>query len=436
MIHLRTVKRNVTLPDWGAQDNTLALHITDRMPRAVVNCDTMMLERPRLTVDMLASKVVTAPPVHGVTRAGVGVLMSESTRDRNTRWLPTDDARQREQSIHMAAEILLAGGVVAFPTETVYGLGADATNVEAVERIFAAKERPHTDPLIVHIADVSWLPLVTDGASALARRLGERFWPGPLTLVTPRSPAIPALVSAGGPTVGVRVPAHPVALALIRAVGRPLAAPSANRFMHTSPTTAEHVLLDLNGRIDAILDGGPCVVGVESTVLDTLSVPPRILRPGGITLEALQEYEPSISGPTGREDLPAATPAAAPGQMERHYAPHTPLYVFDAQGAVAVDAIARRAMKEMSQGKRVGALVPDEEVAALSNLGVIVEALGPSADLAAITRNFYAALRRLDVAALDVLYSHTLGHAGLGLALRDRLRRAAGGDFSSLETQD
>src|SRR5258708_2132264 len=224
----------------------------------------------------------------GGPRGGRATLVLPVTPDT----MPTD-------AIARAAQILREGGLVAFPTETVYGLGADATNPAAVESIFAAKDRPHSDPLIVHIADSDGLWQVAAEAPPAAQALAARFWPGPLTLVLPRAAGIPASVAAGGATVGVRVPRHPVALALLRAVGVPVAAPSANRFMHTSPTTAAHVLADLDGRIDCVLDGGPCEVGVESTVLDLTSDPPRVLRPGGVTLEALREGLPEVEGPRG-----------------------------------------------------------------------------------------------------------------------------------------
>lgn len=355
--------------------------------------------------------------------------MTRQPQTRKTLWLPSHTAAQRQSAIEQAANLLRAGGVVAFPTETVYGLGADATSQGAVEGIFEAKQRPHSDPLIVHIADDTRLPWVTEHVSAQTRQFGERFWPGPLTLIVPRSAAIPALVSAGGDTVGVRVPRHDIALALIRAVGRPLAAPSANRFMHTSPTAAQHVLADLDGRIDAILDGGPCAIGVESTVLDLTSDPPRVLRPGGVTLEELRTIDPRVLGPEESLGQSERLPSASPGQMERHYAPRTPLVVFEAQGAAALAAVTSEARALLAQGKRVGALMPDDEAASLASMGVMVETLGPSHDLDTISRKLYAAMRRLDERELDVILAHTFDSAGMGLALRDRLRRAAGGRF-------
>lgn len=343
-------------------------------------------------------------------------------------------------AIEEAARILRSDGLVAFPTETVYGLGADATNSDAVSGIFAAKERPYSDPLIVHLASASALPQVAAEIPSEALVLAERFWPGPLTLILPRAEAIPAVVAAGGATIGVRVPAHPVALALLRATDVPVAAPSANRFMHTSPTTAEHVLADLDGRIDCVLDAGPTTVGVESTVLDILAYPPRILRPGGVTLEALRAVLPDVQGPTApastvqttTEQQNDAAIALAPGQLERHYAPRTRLIVFDAAGEPALAAIHAEAEAALARGERVGVLLPDDEADMLALPDVTVARLGSSDDLPAISRSLYAALRALDAQRLDIILTHTFGMEGLGLALWDRLRRAAGGQMRTV----
>jgi L-threonylcarbamoyladenylate synthase len=358
---------------------------------------------------------------------------------RRTLLLSTEPDGAPSEALTRAAEILRAGGLVAFPTETVYGLGADATNPRALRSIFVAKDRPFSDPLIVHLPDAADLSSVADDVPPIARALAERFWPGPLTLVLPRSPRLPSLVAAGGPTVGVRVPAHPVAQALLRAAGIPVAAPSANRFTHTSPTSAAHVLADLDGRIDCVLDGGLCAVGVESTVLDVTVEPARVLRPGGISLEALRELLPDVRGPAAALEAgtspransvpgePVERVPRAPGQMPRHYAPHTRLIAFDGHSPAATAALRAEAMTLLAQGKRVGILVPDEEAAWLADLPVTLAFLGPQADLAAIARRIYAALRELDAAGLDVILTHTLGREGIGLALEDRLRRAAGG---------
>lgn len=350
---------------------------------------------------------------------------------RSTLVLPVHLDGTPQTAIARAAELIRAGRLVAFPTETVYGLGADATNATAVAGIFAAKERPRSDPLIVHLPAADALAAAARDWPPVVPALAARFWPGPLTLILPRAEAIPPIVAAGGDTVGVRVPAHPVAHALLVAAGVPVAAPSANRFMHTSPTTAAHVLADLAGRIDCVLDAGPCAVGVESTVLDVLADPPRVLRPGGVTLEALRELLPHVVGPlappTHPEEAAETAIQRAPGQMERHYAPRTRLIVFDACGERALAVLRAEAEAALTRGERVGALLADDEAAALADLPVAVARLGPSTDLAAVSRHLYAGLRELDGRHLDVILAHTFGTSGLGLAIWDRLRRAAGG---------
>lgn len=339
-------------------------------------------------------------------------------------------------AIERAAELLRAGRLVAFPTETVYGLGADATRAEAVEGIFSAKGRPHSDPLIVHLPSADRLASAARDVPEVVWALAQRFWPGPLTLILPRAAAIPAIVAAGGQTVGVRVPSHPVARLLLAEAGVPVAAPSANRFMHTSPTTAAHVLADLDGRIDCVLDAGPCSVGVESTVLDLLADPPRVLRPGGVTLEALRTVLPEVRGPaaTGSrgDDEHTGEAQRAPGQMERHYAPRARLVVFDAQGDAALAAMRREAERATTRGEHVGMLLADDEAEAVAGLSAVVAWLGASGDLAEVSRRLYAALRELDGQGLDVLLAHTYGREGMGLAIWDRLRRAAGGQLRSL----
>src|SRR6266568_6905383 len=232
--------------------------------------------------------------------------------------------------VERAAALIRAGEVVVFPTETVYGLGANALQPRAVERIFAAKGRPFSDPLIVHIADEDALRDLASSLPEHMQELTRAFWPGPLTLIVPRGRLVPALVTAGLETVAVRMPRHAVALALIRAAGSPIAAPSANRFMHISPTTAQHALADLDGRVPLILDGGPCAVGVESTVLDVCAEVPTILRPGGVSLEALQTILPQVRlKTTQKEKGEEPLVYTSPGQMLTHYAPTIPLLLFD-----------------------------------------------------------------------------------------------------------
>jgi L-threonylcarbamoyladenylate synthase len=308
--------------------------------------------------------------------------------------------------IASAAALLRAGGVVAFPTETVYGLGADATNAVAVAKVFAIKERPSFDPLIVHLAAAENLGEVAAEVSATAQLLVRRFWPGPLTLVLPKTARIPDLVTAGLPSVAVRMPDHAVALELLRAAGRPIAAPSANRFGRLSPTTAEHVADQLGDSIPLILDGGPCRVGVESTVISLLSVPPRLLRPGGVALEALRE---AIGGV---EIAARGDESVSPGRSLRHYAPRTELRLV---GSAAEVPLANRA------GAALLALAPVEDTDGFAR----VEILAADGDLHRAAANLFAALRRLDAATFTRIYALRVPERGLGLAIMDRLKRAA-----------
>ncbi len=336
-----------------------------------------------------------------------------------------DPERPEPEILARAAALLRRGGLVAFPTETVYGLGANAWDAAAVRRIFAAKERPAYDPLIVHLASPEALPQVAQGIPPRAWALVERFWPGPLTLVLPRAAGIPDAVTAGGDTVAVRCPAHPVALALLRAAAIPVAAPSANRFGHTSPTTAQHVWEDLAGRIELILDAGPTPVGVESTVLDVTRDPPVLLRPGGVTKEALEAFlGVPIEGPGRRIEPGRASPS--PGMLPRHYAPNTPLWLFLGPRAWALAAMRRVAQQRLERGERVGLLLTAEDQGLWRGLPVTVQILGQEGDWERIAQGLYGALRRLDKADLSIILARDLGGgAALGLAIRDRLRRAA-----------
>ncbi len=323
---------------------------------------------------------------------------------RHAQVLPASDP----DSIRLAAEIIRGGGLVAFPTETVYGLGADALNPDAVAKIFEAKQRPSFDPLIVHIAMRASLDRLVETISLDDHRLMDAFWPGPLTVVLPKRESVPDIVTAGLPTVAIRMPAHPVAQALIRKADVPIAAPSANPFGYVSPTCAQHVLDGLGDRVDLILDGGPCPIGVESTIVSMGGAWPELLRPGSITLAEILE----ITGLVVR--TPASQTTVAPGQLPRHYATRTPVTILGAQGA-----------KPAVQGhERVGLLamsVPSH----LDDRFCAIEVLSPSGDLREAARNLFAALRRLDALGLDRLYAESCDERGLGLAIMDRLRRCA-----------
>jgi L-threonylcarbamoyladenylate synthase len=308
--------------------------------------------------------------------------------------------------IERAARALREDRLVAFPTETVYGLGGLATSDAAVAAIFAAKGRPRCNPLIVHVKDQAAAAALTV-LNELALSLAARFWPGPLTLILERVPDCPlsALVSAGGPTVGVRVPAHPVAQALLEATGLPIAAPSANPAGAVSPTTADHVAEGLGARVDLILDGGRCRVGVESTVLDLSASPPRLLRPGGITRAALEaELGPLATDPGD----PGAAPRS-PGQLASHYAPARPLRL-EARTVAADEALLAFGPEPLPQALR-GA-------AATLNLSL-------TGDLGEAAANLFAMLRRLDRPAVRAIAVMPIPGAGLGEAIRDRLARAA-----------
>lgn len=338
--------------------------------------------------------------------------------------MPTPTQILSPAQLAVAAALLRAGRLVAFPTETVYGLGGDALNPAAVERIFVAKGRPAEDPLIVHLAQAADLPRVAAAVPPVAATLAGAFWPGPLTLVLPRGPAVPFAVTAGRETVAVRVPAHPLAHALIAAAGTPIAAPSANRFGHASPTTAAHVLADLDGRIDAVLDGGPTPIGVESTVLDLTAPTPTLLRPGGVSLEELADRIGEVAV-GGRAAAPGGM--VSPGLLEQHYAPASSLWLCVGPPAACRAWLRERAHSLIAEGRRVGLLLPDEDLGALADLAADGEPLGPADDLPGVARRLYAALRRLDARRPDVILARDLGERGIARAIRDRLRRAAGG---------
>lgn len=342
-----------------------------------------------------------------------------------TRSLVVTPTQPDPELIIAAAAVIRAGGLVAFPTETVYGLGANALDAAAVERIFVAKERPATDPLIVHLESVADLARVVAAPPPSVERLAAACWPGPLTLILPRAPGVPPAVSAGRDTVAVRLPSHPVARALIRAAATPIVAPSANRFGHTSPTTAAHVLADLAGRIELVLDGGPTPIGLESTVLDLTAPTPTVLRPGAISLARLQELLGSIA--LAEQTLDAAAPQPAPGMLERHYAPNSELWLHVGPAEAGRAWLRARAAELHAAGRRVGLLVADEDAALLAAPGLDIEPLGSAADLDQVARRLYAALRNLDARHPDVILTRDFGDAGLALAIRDRLTRAAGG---------
>ncbi len=312
--------------------------------------------------------------------------------------------------IARAAELLRSGRLVAFPTETVYGLGANALDTAAVDRIYAAKGRPRYNPLIVHLADSAQVSAVSAGWNDIAERLARAFWPGPLTLVLPKTETVPDNVTAGLPTVAVRVPKHPVAHALLAAAQIPVAAPSANRSTQLSPTTGEHVLQSLGDAVDLILDGGPTPVGIESTVLDLTTPVPTLLRPGSITIDELSRV---IGRVERAADVRGEAPRPAPGMLDKHYAPRARVVL------VAAPDVGVRVEHERANGLHVGALVVH------ASAEPTPEIVTMPADPVTYASVLYASLHALDDAGCDVIIVEKLPETNAWLAVRDRLSRAA-----------
>jgi L-threonylcarbamoyladenylate synthase len=330
------------------------------------------------------------------------------------------------EKIRVAARFIRSGGLVAFPTETVYGLGADALNAAAVLALFEAKKRPLDNPPIVHVCDVKDVYRVAKEVPAAADLLMRLFWPGPLTLVLKRSRVVPDVAVAGLDTVAVRMPRHSVALALIRESGCPISAPSANLAGKPSPTMAEHVLEDLDGRIDAVLDGGPTVVGVESTVVDVTVDPPEVLRPGGTSFEALKEV---LGGVVLNPAVAAERPVPvgevrSPGLKHKHYAPDANVVVVEGELSAIVRKVNELVAYYMKRGSRVGVLCTAET--ASSYRADVVKSLGSRSDLGSVARSLFARLREFDLEGVDVIVAEGVPLEGLGLAVMNRLRRASG----------
>jgi L-threonylcarbamoyladenylate synthase len=339
--------------------------------------------------------------------------------------LKVDPQNPEKEKILEAARLIIHGGLVAFPTETVYGLGANALNARAVLAVFKAKKRPLDNPPIVHVCCVSDVERLVSEVTSEAAVLMKKFWPGPLTLILERSRAVPDVTVSRLDTIAVRMPRHNVALALIRESGYPISAPSANLSGRPSPTSAAHVLYDLDGRIDAVLDGGPTLIGVESTVLDLTADPPQVLRPGGTPFEALRKTMKNVElNPVVTSDraLPVEK-ARSPGVKHRHYAPDAELIVVEGELPAVVEKVKELVSFYERGGSKVGVLCTDETMA--SYKAAVVKPIGSRVDLAGIARNLFGLLREFDLEKVNVVVAEGLPLEGLGLAVMNRLRKAA-----------
>ncbi|MCS7114006.1 MAG: L-threonylcarbamoyladenylate synthase [Nitrososphaerota archaeon] len=345
---------------------------------------------------------------------------------KKTLVLKVNPETPNSENVRLAANIIRNGGLVAFPTETVYGLGADALNSRAVLALFWAKNRPLDNPPIVHVSSISDVYKLVREVPAKAERLMEIFWPGPLTLIFKRSEIVPDVTVASLDTIAVRMPKHNVALALIKESGCPIAAPSANLSGRPSPTTAEHVLEDLYGRIDAILDAGPTRIGVESTVLDLTVDPPQILRPGGTPYEALREVLGNV------ELHPAAiaekelliNKARSPGMKHKHYAPKAEMIVVEGELSAIVEKIRELTEEYKRNDVKVGVLATNETSAYYQ--ADVVKSLGSRNNTADMARNLFRLLREFDMEKVDVIIAEGVPAQGLGLAVMNRIRKASG----------
>jgi L-threonylcarbamoyladenylate synthase len=337
-----------------------------------------------------------------------------------------------------AARVIQAGGLVAFPTETVYGLGAHGLSATAVRRIFEAKRRPSTDPLILHVASPLEIEMLTTASAmrVLEKQidaLSDSFWPGALTLVLPRGSSVPLEVTGGGNTVAVRVPSHKVAQALIRAAGVPIAAPSANLFSRPSPTTAADVLEDLRDRVEIVLDGGATEIGLESTVLDLTTTIPTLLRPGGVPLEELERVLGEVALP-GEISLEDGSIASSPGMQLKHYAPKAKMVCL--MGAVGMPlraALRKQADSILESGQRLGLLLCHSSMLSLEGIDAERVNLGACSNHWFIASQLFTGLRVLDRAGVDVILTHGFADVGLGRAINDRLYRASQGQIVRVE---
>ncbi len=336
-----------------------------------------------------------------------------------------EPCKVKDEDLTEAAGILRKGGLVAFPTETVYGLGANGLDEEAAKKIYAAKGRPSDNPLIAHISAPEELQSLAAEIPHTAKRLMELYWPGPLTMVFKKKEIVPYGTTGGLDTVAVRMPSDPIARALIRLAGVPVAAPSANRSGRPSPTTADHVWEDMAGKIDMLIDGGPVGIGVESTIVDVTGPVPVILRPGAVTMEMIREalgqveIDPAILGPIKEGVRPKA-----PGMKYRHYAPKAPMTLVEGEMEQVVGTINRLAREELKKGKRVGIICTDETRSCYP--AGMIRSIGIRAKEETVAHNLYAVLREFDDLEADVIFSESFPGDQIGQAIMNRLSKAAG----------
>ena len=341
-----------------------------------------------------------------------------------TQYWKVDQVDPDNTMLAQAADIVRMGGLVAFPTETVYGLGANGLDPHAVQAIYQAKGRPSDNPLILHIAAFSEVEKLACAIPAKAKLLMKQFWPGPLTIILKRSKIVPDIITAGLDTVAIRMPSNPIARQIIRLAGVPIAAPSANTSGRPSPTNARDVKADLEGKIDAIIDGGDCAIGLESTVVDCTTSIPTVLRPGGITLEMLRKVlgevaiDPALNGA-------ATLKPRAPGMKYRHYAPAAPLRVIEAEPTELLVILIREIQQAMQQGKKIGVLVASETVEILPS-GIVIADYGSRSRPEQLAVNLFTLLRQFDEQEVDIIFAEGISEQGIGLAVMNRLRKAAG----------
>ncbi len=331
-------------------------------------------------------------------------------------------SKHKEKSIAVAASLIRAGELVAFPTETVYGLGADVFNSKALAEIFRVKNRPADNPLIVHISAISQIESLAESFPRRAELLAEYFWPGPLTLIMRRKETLSPMVSASLATVAIRMPSHPAALELIEAAKTPVAAPSANISGSVSPTDAAHVMADLSGKIAAVLDGGRCSIGLESTVLDITKERPVLLRPGSIGEKELNDVLKEEIIKSG-EDCSANSPPLSPGMKYRHYATRAPLILLRGQGSGLKETMTEMCRRLQEEGRKVGILCSAENDSLFP--GAIVESLGSKGEIEKAAFSLYNALRSLDSRGADIIIAESFAENGIGKALMNRLQKAA-----------